>query len=197
MRLLLVALAAVASISAVSSAQAETLPEMLPRLIKESGWLRAHYPGEVEQKAQAAEHHEPSAAPTAFLGSSLHFSFVARDWREAFSLSDGKALVFDRVRLIRSSRMAVQRVSLAGGRFLPYAEVSFGQWRADPELMPYLHSENELAAQVAAGFEMHVAPRAAFAWDIERTTMYRDSRDPQNLPFINVVASFAALRAEF
>jgi len=200
MRVIFAAVATVASLSAiVAPARAESLPEMLPRLIQQGGWLRAHHPGEVEAaaEARAQEHHEPSAPPTAFLGSTLHFSFVARDWRHAYSLTDGKPLVFDRVRVISSSRMAVQRVGLVGGWFMPYAEVSVGQWRVDPELMPYIRSENEFAAQFAAGFEMHIAPRAAFAWDVERTTMYRDPRDPTVLPFAHIVASFAAVRAEF
>jgi len=201
MRAFLVAAAAIVGLAATASpARAESLLDKVPRLIERSGWFRAHVPGTPsgdKHEGPLTERHEPSASPDAFLGSSLTFSFVARDWRHSYSLTDGKALLFDRIRLISSSRMAVQRVSLAGGRLLPYAEVSFGQWRVDPELMPYIHTDNELAAQIAAGFEVHVAPRAAFAWDIERTSMYRDPRDPQNLPFVNVVASFAALRAEF
>ncbi len=186
-------------LAASAPAKAEDLPRMIPRLLEQAGWLRAHYPGEPESaKAEwTRERHEPSAAAHALLGTSLQVTVLARDWREAYALTDGKALVFDRVRLIRSSRMAVTRLSMGGGRLLPYVELSAGQWRADPELMPYLHSEYELAGQWAAGFEMHVAPRCAFAWDVEHTTMYRDARDPQNLPVTSIVASFAALRAEF
>ena len=202
MREIFTAVATVLSVAAMSvsfSARADSLPQMLPRLIEQSGWLKAHHPGDVEAaaQAQAAEHHEPSAPPSAFLGSTLHFSFVARDWRHAYSLTDGKPLVFDRVRVISSSRMAVQRVGLVGGRLMPYAEVSFGQWRVDPELMPYIHSDTEVAAQFAAGFELHIAPRAAFACDVERTSMYRDPRDPTVLPFANIYGAFAAVRAEF
>jgi hypothetical protein len=177
---------------------------MIPRLIQESGWLRAHYPGELKggegdkDKTKGLFHRdEPSAAQRAFLGGTAHVSVLARDWREAYSITDGQPLLFDRVRLIRSSRMAVTRFALAGGRFMPYAEVSFGQWRADPDLMPYLHSSYVLAAQAAVGFEMHVAPRCAVAWNVEQTKMNRDSRDPQNLPLTSLFASFAAVRAEF
>jgi hypothetical protein len=204
MRVIFAALATVVSVaSSVSvprAAHAESLPEMIPRLLQQGGWLRAHHPGldqSSPERPADTERHEPASAPSAFLGDQLHFSFVARDWRAAFSLTDGRALVFDRVRLISSSRMAVQRIALAGGRLMPYAEVSFGYWRVDTDLMPYLHSQSELAAQVAAGIEFHIAPRAAFAWDVERTTMYRDPRDPSVLPFASIVASFAAVRAEF
>jgi hypothetical protein len=177
-------------------ARAEALTELLPRLVREGGWLRAHYPGEPKQPARdvALLTTAESAAPARSLGDELHVSIVARDWREAYSLTDGRPLLFDRVRLIRSSRMAVTRVSLAGGRFLPYAEASFGQWRADTELVPWLKSDAEMAGQVAAGFELHVAPRCAFAWDLEETQIYSGQ---QNVPATRLFASFAALRADF
>jgi len=200
MRALLTGIASAIAIStAAAPAHAESLTEKIPQYIEQSGWLRAHYPGEPNARLEGkpAEHLEASTLPRTFIGLTPHLSIVARDWREAYSITDGKPLLFDRVRLIRSSRMAVTRVTFQGGRFLPYAEVSFGQWRADPELMPYIHSEYEVAGQFAAGFEAYLAPRCAVAWDVERTTMYRDQTDPQNLPLQNITATFGALRAEF
>ncbi len=184
------------SLSAVS-ASAEPLNEIIPRLINDGGWLTAHYPGQPVDKEHPSlfTRHEPSAAPTAFIGSELHIAVLARDWREAYSLTDGRALLFDRVRLIRSSRMAVTRVSMAGGKLLPYVEMSFGQWRADVDLVPWLKSDTEVAGQIALGFEMHIAPRCAFAWDVEETQIYVDQE--KNVPATRLVASFAALRAEF
>ena len=86
---------------------------------------------------------------------------VARDWQQAFNLTDGRSLLFDRMRLIRSSRMAVMRVVLGGGRFLPYAEASFGQWRAGLGIVPWLRAETETASQVALGVQVHVASGCA------------------------------------
>jgi hypothetical protein len=184
------------SLSAVS-ASAEPVSEVIPRLIEEGGWLKAHYPGQPVDKEHPSlfDRHEPSMTPSAFLGSTLHIAIVARDWREAYSLTDGRALLFDRVRLIRSSRMAVTRVSLSGGRLLPYAEMSFGQWRADVDLVPWLKNDMEAAGQIALGFEMHLARRCKFAWDVEETQIYVDQE--KNVPATRLVASFAALRAEF
>jgi hypothetical protein len=194
----LVALATLfaASLSA-APAKAEPVNEIIPRLIDEGGWLKAHYPGQPVDKEHPSlfSRREPSIAPTAFVGGELHIAIVARDWREAYSLTDGRALLFDRVRLIRSSRMAVTRVSLSGGRLLPYAEMSFGQWRADVDLVPWLKNDTEVAGQMALGFEMHLAPRCAVAWDIEETQIYVDQE--KNVPATRLVASFAALRAEF
>src|SRR4051794_13862559 len=62
MRAIFAAVAIVTSLAATTTpARAESLPEMLPRLIQQSGWLRAHHPGEVEAaaEARAAERHEP------------------------------------------------------------------------------------------------------------------------------------------
>jgi len=183
---LLVALVTVlaASLSA-ASASAEPVGEVIPRLIEQGGWLKAHYPGQPVDKEHPSlfSRHE-SSMPSAFLGNELHVAIIARDWAEAYSLTDGRALLFDRVRLIRSSRMAVTRVSLAGGRLLPYVD-----------LVPWLKNDMEDAGQVAMGFEMHLAPRCAFAWDIEETQIYVDQE--KNVPATRLLASFAALRAEF
>lgn len=192
--------AAVFAVSAVLAsapdARAESISELVPRLIEQGGWLRAHYPGQLDtdEIARAERAHVPSAVPTALLGSEPHVAIVARDWREAYSLTDGRPLLFDRVRLIRSSRMAVTRVSWAGGKLLPYAEVSFGQWRADTDLVPWLKSDAEIAGQVAVGAELSVAPRCAFAWDLEETHIYASGQD---VPTTRLMASFAAVRAEF
>jgi hypothetical protein len=90
--------------------------------------------------------------------------------------------------------MEVTRVSWAGGRLLPYAEVSVGQWRADTDLVPWLKSDAVTAGQIAAGFELHVASRCALAWDVEETRIYSDQH---SVPATRLFASFGALRAEF
>jgi hypothetical protein len=175
-------------------ASAEPVGELIPRLIDDGGWLRPHYPGQKEEKPGSPRFGwlESSAA---VLGSELHIAIIARDWSEAYSLTDGRALLFDRVRLIRSNRMAVTRVSMAGGTFLPYAEMSFGQWRADTDLVPWLKSDLEAAAQVAGGIEVRFAPRCAFAWDVEETKIY--PAQDRNVPATRLFASFAALHVEF
>jgi hypothetical protein len=176
-------------------AHAESLPRLIPRLIEQGGWLKGHFPaaGPVSMEKP----HAPTLVPSQWFGSNLHFSFVARDWREAYSITDGHPLVFDRVRLVRSSRMAVSRLSLTEGRIVPFAEVSVGQWRLDPDLMPTMPRDTELAAQLAVGVEMRIAPSCAVAWNMERTSIYREGRDRQTVPVTNIIASFAALRAEF
>lgn len=179
-------------IAGVGTARAESLPRMIPRLIEESGWLKRQDPSKVPERPDLRV--DP-VVPHLWLGDALHLSVLARDWKEAYSITDGRSLVFDRIRMIRSSRMAVWRLSIVGGRFVPFAEVSAGQWRIDPELMPKLPRDTELAAQLAAGFEVTIAPRCAFAFDVEQTSIYRDARS--SLPMVNVLGTFAALRSEF
>ena len=197
-------LAALAAVCAATfcapSARAEQASELVPRLIQKieaAGWLRAHYPGQPDGKEQHSlfARTEQGAPTSTLLGGQLHIAIVARDWSEAYSLTDGRSLIFDRVRLIRSNRMAVTRVSVAGGNLLPYAEMSFGQWRADTDLVPWLKSDMEAAAQIAAGVEVHFARRCAFAWDVEETKIYPDQ--DRNVPATRLFASFVALRAEF
>jgi hypothetical protein len=181
-------------------AHAEPLEKLVPRLIDEGGWLKAHYPGQMGPGGAATPDHvptlfhsDPLKDPTDLLGSEVHVSVVARDWQQAVNLTDGRSLLFDRMRLIRSSRMGVARIVVSGGRFLPYAEASFGQWRPDTDIVPWLRGELETASQVALGFQIHVAPRCAFAWDVEQTQIFFTS----NVPSTHVTASFAAMRAEF
>jgi hypothetical protein len=176
-------------------ARAESLPHLIPRLIEKSGVLKKHDP--TAPSKETAEAPLPAALPDAWLGATLHTTLVARDWREAYSLTDGHPLVFDRMRVVRSSRMAVTRFSAVGGRFVPFAEISAGQWRIDPDLMPKFQRDTELASQLAVGFELQIAPRCAIAWDMEHTAIYRGTRDTPNVPVGHIVASFAAMRAEF
>jgi hypothetical protein len=181
-------------------AHAEPLQELIPRLIEEGGWLRAHYPGEPggtggrgERTQSTLFHHDAPPDPTAVLGFDPHVAVVARDWQQAFNLTDGRSLLFDRIRMIRSSRMAVARFVLSGGRILPYIEGSFGQWRPDTDIVPWLRADLETASQFTFGIQAHLAPRCALAWDIEQTQIFFAS----NVPATHVVASFAAMRAEF
>jgi hypothetical protein len=201
MRVIFSAVAAILAVAAcVRPARAEPLEKLIPRLIDEGGWLRAHYPGEPAKPGAVSPdrvptlfHYDPPKDPTDVFGSEIHLSVVARDWQQAVNLTDGRSLLFDRMRLIRSSRMGVARVILGGGRFLPYAEASFGQWRPDTDIVPWLRGELETASQLAVGFQVHLAPRCAFAWDVEQTQIFFTS----NVPSTHVSASFLAMRAEF
>jgi hypothetical protein len=180
-------------------AHAEPLQELIPRLIEQGGWLRAHYPGDTSARGERPQstptlfHRAPPPDPTAVLGFEPHLAVVARDWQQAFNLTDGRSLLFDRLRMIRSSRMAVARFVLSGGRILPYIEASFGHWRPDTDVVPWLRADLEAASQVTFGIQAHLAARCALAWDVEQTQIFLAS----NVPATHVVASFAALRAEF
>jgi hypothetical protein len=200
-----VLVAVLAVMACSSAAHAEPLQKLIPRLIEEGGWLRAHYPSDGGARASngASPDRLPSLFhrdadrpdPTSVLGSDLHVAVVARDWHEAFNLTDGRSLLFDRIRMIRSSRMAVARFTVTGGRLLPYFEASFGQWRPDTDIVPWLRADLETASQVALGVQVHIAPRCAFAWDVEETQIFFASA--AHVPATRLIASFAALRAEF
>lgn len=197
----LVAILAVLAFS--SAAHAEPLHRLIPRLIEEGGWLRAHYPSDVPSanngvspdRGPSTLFSRSSPEPTNVFGSDVRVAVVARDWREAINLTDGRSLLFDRIRMIRSSRMAVARFTVTGGRLLPYLEASFGQWRPDTDVVPWLRADLETASQVALGLQVHLAPQCAFAWDVEETQIFFASA--AHVPATRLIASFAALRAEF
>ena len=187
-----------AALVAKSSSASESLLERIPKIIEKEGWLRAHYPGQPWQAPASSQLPAETAHETkplvGVLGGRIIFSLVARDWHEAFNLTDGRSLLFDRMRMIRSSRMAVVRVGLDGGLLLPYAEISAGQWRPDSDLVPWLRNDIEKAGQLALGFELRVAERCRIAWDVERTQIYGGVA---NLPTTKIYASFFAMHASF
>jgi hypothetical protein len=107
-------------------------------------------------------------------------SLVARDWDESQSLF-GRLQPTDQLRLSHSLRMVVARVSVGGGRISPYAQTAFGQWRVDTAVVR-MHSDIELAGQIGGGFELHLTPDAAIAWEADCTMLYREARESETVP---------------
>ncbi len=133
-----------------------------------------------------------------WMGTSPHVSLVARDWSGA-QLLVGYLLLTDQVRLSRSCRMVLSRLRLVDGKFTPFIQVGFGQWRVDTDLMPFRPRDVELAAQSGGGFELALGEHAALAVEADVTLLDRDERErePAMVAEARPWVAFAAARAHF
>jgi hypothetical protein len=137
-----------------------------------------------------------SSTEEKWIGLSPHVSVVARDWRST-QLLVGQASLTDLIRLMRSTRMVVTRVRFADGRLMPFAQVGFGQWRVDTDLMPSLPINTEVATQFGSGFELRLAPRCLLAVEVDYTVLYRDEHESQSASGPRLWGSSLAARALF
>jgi len=127
----------------------------------------------------------------------LHPSLIARDWKGAMAIAGGSTLPTDEIRLTRSSRMMLGRLSLGDGPIVPFAHFGVGEWRYDPELLPLMPHNEEYAAQASGGIEIRISPGAAFAWEADYTMLCRSRREPQNHPNPYLLGTFAVLETRF
>lgn len=132
---------------------------------------------------------------TAWFGVAPSVSIVARDWGRSFSFS-GRLSPEEAMRLSRSSRMVVSRMRLNGGRVVPFAQLGLGEWRVDGDVVA-LPSNTELAAQFGGGLELHLLPGWEVAWESHATVIYREIREPQNLPATKLFGTMLASRFDF
>jgi hypothetical protein len=144
-----------------------------------------------------ATYAEPPPSPPHGIKPALHATLVARDWKGGMSLAGVGMLPTDHVRLARSMRMLVARLTVGDGRLVPFFHFGAGEWRYDPDLLPYMPRNQEYAAQFSAGMRLRLAERAVLAWEADYTVLCRERREPQNLPTPRVLSSFAVLQLGF
>jgi len=124
-------------------------------------------------------------------------SLIARDWKGAMAIAGGSTIPTDEIRLTRSSRMMLGRLSLGNGAIVPFAHFGVGEWRYDHELLPLMPHNEEYAAQASAGVEIRISPDAALAWEADYTVLCRMHREPHNNPNPYLLGSFAVLETRF
>jgi hypothetical protein len=139
----------------------------------------------------------PGELGSAWFGVAPHVSFVARDWGGAKSLAGGPIAVTDAVRVTRSCRMVMSRIRLGEGRVVPFGQLGLGQWRVDPEWVPHLPNNVEIAGQFGAGVEFHMTPGWEIAAETGLTVLYREVHEPQQLTAPRMWGTFLASRYEF
>ncbi len=128
-------------------------------------------------------------------GTSPQMSVVARDWSASQSLY-GALGPTDQLRLSSSLRMVVARVRLGEGRITPFAQIGFGQWRVDTNVVQ-MPNDVEVAGQIGGGFELRIAPRVVVALEGSCTMLYRESIQPEMLASPHLWGALLAGRAYF
>ncbi len=126
-------------------------------------------------------------------------SLLARDWSAAKHLAGGQLLLTDAMRLTRSSRMVVSRLRFSepGTRIIPFAQVAFGQWRVDNELMPRTAPDTELAAQGGVGIDLRVTRAWQLAAETDFTIIYRERNEAGHATAPRMWSTMLASRIEF
>lgn len=128
-------------------------------------------------------------------------SLIARDWGESRTLAGTRLSTTESLRLTRSSRMLITRFELGRGQFSPFVQLGLGQWRTDPNLLPTLPRNTELAAHGGVGFDIEVMPRMLPDWRIgvetTLTWLYREVHEPQNIDQTKIVGVMAASKFTF
>ncbi|MDB4995051.1 MAG: hypothetical protein JWM74_2483 [Myxococcaceae bacterium] len=122
----------------------------------------------------------------------LRASVIARDWGGSYAIV-GSDLPCDNIRLTRSSRMLVSRMSLGDWKITPWAHVAIGEWRYDPNLLPLMPHNQEYATQLSGGLAFELFMSTRLVWEADYTVLLRSSRDPEDLPAVHVIGTFAIL----
>ena len=132
-----------------------------------------------------------------WLGFAPKLSLVARDWGASFKVAGDRLALVDAMRLTRSTRMVLTRISTSDSRIAPFAQVGLGQWRTDPYLMPLTPRYEEIAAQAAAGVEVRIIGTWQLALESTVTMLYREQRQEGDYPATHSWSTSFASRVDF
>lgn len=144
------------------------------------------------ERPSLSVHHESSAsaerthqlyvqnAGSAWFGVAPRVSFVARDWGGSYRLSGDRLSLVDAMRLSSSTRMVLTRVRFGDfgtTRIMPFAQLGFGQWRTDTNILPFSPHATEVAGQIGGGVEMNLGRNWQLACETSATLFIRDERE--------------------
>ncbi|MBX3188303.1 MAG: hypothetical protein KF819_14890 [Labilithrix sp.] len=159
----------------------------LPELVEEGHrWLAAA----TRPAAPAAKRAvlEDEIAPRA--------SIVARDWHGSMKLAGARTVILDDVRPTASSRMIIGRIS-NDAQLTIFTQIGVGEWRVDTVMFPAARSYAEVAGQLGAGFELHVAPDVRIAGEGQYTFLFRDAKYGPDEVAPRMASCVLALKATF
>lgn len=133
----------------------------------------------------------------AWFGVAPKVALVARDWASTFKIAGDRLSLVDAMRLSASTRMIVTRVRLNSARVTPFMQLGLGQWRVDRQIMPLTPRSIEVAGQFGGGIEVRLGERWQLACETTVTAIYREVREPNNLPETRLWSTMLAARAQF
>jgi hypothetical protein len=136
-------------------------------------------------------------AGNAWFGVAPSVTLVARDWGSAYRLAGDRLSLVDAMRLSESTRMVLSRVRLSNTRVTPFAQLGLGQWRTDPNLLPLMQRNTEVAGQLGGGVEIRLGGAWQIACESSATLLIRDEREAQNLPASKIWSTTFASRLQF
>jgi len=144
------------------------------------------------ERPSPAGHHQAAAAAertnqlyvqnagNAWFGVAPRVSFVARDWGGSYRIAGDRLSLVDAMRLSSSTRMVLTRVrfgDFGSTRIMPFAQVGFGQWRTDTNILPLSPRAVEVAGQVGGGVEINLGKSWQLACETSATLFIRDERE--------------------
>lgn len=151
------------------------------------------------ENGRAPDPRPPPTQDATWFGLTPHLSLLARDWKGGARLAGAQLTLTDSIRLSRSSQMIMTRVRLGEkwSRIQPFAQIGFGQWRVDTDLMPQMRQDPEIAAQSGAGLEIRLTRAWQLAAEFNVTVLYREKYEPEHFARPRMWGSFLASRVEF
>ena len=122
---------------------------------------------------------------------------VARDWSSSFRVAGDRLALIDAMRLTTSTRMVLARVRMSDARIAPFAQVGLGQWRTDPNVLPFTPRYEEIAAQAATGVEIRIMGSWQVALETSTTMLYREQHNDRDRPAVHMWSTTFASRVDF
>lgn len=172
-------------------------------MVKLDAYVRTGSEGPVQQgRALEERTYQPLVqnAGNAWFGVAPSVTLVARDWGNAFRLAGDQMGLTDAMRLSSSTRMVISRVRLADNRtsrITPFAQLGFGQWRTDTNILPQYKYSIQVAAQFGGGVELSLAKNWQIACETSATVFIRDERGAEDLPATKMWSTTIASRMTF
>jgi len=93
--------------------------------------------------------------------------------------------------------MLIGRVSAGDGPIVPFLHFGAGEWRSDPDILPFQPRNQEYAMQLSGGVAVRISKHMAFAWEADYMVLCRDRREPQNVPTPYILGSFGVLNVQY
>ena len=118
--------------------------------------------------------------PQPFLALQPSAALVARDWRGSLQVLGAHSMIIDDVRPTASNRLMMGRLATEGSHLSLFTQLGVGQWRVDTVMFPNAVSDEALAAQAGAGFELRITPKMRLASEIDYTMLYRNLHYSEN-----------------
>lgn len=189
--------AAVLSLSTTAHAEPDVKIDWGRALVEIDAYVRGDREGLASRTDRAHEDPFVLNGGNAWAGVTPRVALVARDWGTQLRLAGDRLSLADAMRLSASTRMVITRVRFGDGRVQPFLQLGLGQWRTDPNLLPFTPRNTELAGQSGGGVEILLTQTWQIAFESSVTALYREQRESDDIPQTRLWSATIASRLEF